>query len=106
MSALVHFTPTSASWINLVERFFGKLTNKQLRRAAFRSTEDLEQTIKRYLAVRNEEPRPFIWTKSAEDILASMSLLSANLRLRTLADQLKEYKGDAYKGVVKDRPHR
>jgi len=69
----VHFTPTSASWLNLVERFFAELTNKQLRRAAFRSTEDLEQTIKRYLAVRNEEPRPFIWTKSADDILASIA---------------------------------
>jgi transposase len=69
----VHFTPTSASWLNLVERFFAELTNKQLRRAAFRSTEDLEQTIKRYLAVRNAEPTPFIWTKSADDILASIA---------------------------------
>ncbi len=67
----VHFTPTSASWLNLVERFFAELTNKQLRRAAFRSTEELERTIRRYLALHNENPKPFVWTKSADDILAS-----------------------------------
>jgi transposase len=69
----LHFTPTSASWLNLVERFFAELTNKQLRRAAFRSTDDLEQTIRRYLDVRNADPKPFVWTKSADEILTSIS---------------------------------
>ena len=76
----VHFTPTSASWLNLVERFFAELTTKQLRRAAFRSTEDLERTIRRYLDLRNEDPKPFVWTKSADEILAS-SLACASVLL-------------------------
>jgi transposase len=69
----VHFTPTSASWLNLVERFFAEITTRQLRRSAFRSTEDLERTIRRYLDLRNEDPKPFIWTKSADEILASVA---------------------------------
>jgi len=69
----VHFTPTSASWLNLVEGFFAELTNKQLRRNAFRSTAELEGAIRRYLEVRNAEPRPFIWTKSADEILATVA---------------------------------
>lgn len=69
----VHFTPTSASWLNLVERFFAELTNKQLRRGVFRSTDELERTIRRYLELRNADPKPFTWTKSADDILASVS---------------------------------
>ena len=69
----VHFTPTSASWLNLVERFFAELTNKQLRRAAFRSTEELERAIRRYLELRNQDPKPFVWTKSADEILASIA---------------------------------
>lgn len=69
----VHFTPTSASWLNLVERFFAELTTKQLRRAAFRSTGDLERTIRRYLELRNGDPKPFAWHKSADDILASVA---------------------------------
>ena len=69
----IHFTPTSASWVNLVERFFAELTSKQLRRSAFRSTDDLEATIHRYLTLQNENPKPFVWTKSADEILASIS---------------------------------
>ena len=68
----VHFTPTSASWVNLVERFFAEFTSKQLRRSAFRSTAELEASIHRYLATRNANPRPFVWTKSADDIFASL----------------------------------
>jgi transposase len=69
----LHFTPTGASWINLVERWFAALTEKQLRRGTFRSTRQLEATIKRYLAIHNENPHPFIWTKSADEILASVA---------------------------------
>ena len=63
-----HFTPTSASWINQVERWFAEITNKQIRRGSHRSTRELEQAIEDYLAVYNEDPNPFIWTKSADDI--------------------------------------
>jgi transposase len=68
----VHFTPTSASWINQVERFFANLTDKQLRRGVHRSTLELEAAIEGYIRTVNTEPRPFTWTKSADDILASI----------------------------------
>ena len=69
----LHFTPTSASWINLVERFFAALTEKQIRRASHRSVRELESAIKNYLAVSNQSPKPFTWTKSADEILASVA---------------------------------
>lgn len=69
----LHFTPTSASWINLVERWFATLTEKQIRRGVHRSTRQLEDTIRHYLAVHNEAPTPFIWTKTADEILASVA---------------------------------
>lgn len=69
----VHFTPTGASWINLVERWFAALTEKQLRRGVHRSTQELETAIARYIAVANERPRPFVWTKPADEILASVA---------------------------------
>ena len=68
----VHFTPTSASWINQVERWFSTLTTKYLRRGTHRSTRQLEQAIKQYLSVNNENPKPFVWAKTAEQILASI----------------------------------
>lgn len=68
----LHFTPTSASWINLVERWFALLTEKQLRRGTHRSTRQLEDAIKRFLDVHNEDPKPFVWTKSADEILDSV----------------------------------
>src|SRR4030095_103355 len=69
----VHFTPTGASWINLVERWFATLTDKQLRRGVHRSTRELETAIGRYIEVTNERPRPFVWTKTADEILASVA---------------------------------
>jgi transposase len=69
----VHFTPTGASWLNLVERWFGILTDKQLRRGVHRSTRELEGAIKRYLAMHNEDPKPFVWTKTADQILESVA---------------------------------
>ena len=68
----VHFTPTSASWINQVERWFATLTEKQIRRGTHRSTRQLEQAIRSYLDTYNADPRPFVWSKSADDILASI----------------------------------
>jgi len=69
----VHFTPTSASWINMVERWFAALTEKQIRRAAHRSVRELETAIKTYLTLSNESPKAFAWTKSADEILASIA---------------------------------
>ena len=68
----VHLTPTSASWINQVERFFANLTDRQIRRGAHRSTRELEAAIEAYIDVVNADPKPFRWTKSATDILASI----------------------------------
>jgi hypothetical protein len=68
----VHYTPTSASWINQVERFFASLTDDQIRRGAHRSTAELEAAINTYIDAHNADPRPFRWTKSADDILAAI----------------------------------
>ena len=69
----LHFTPTSASWINLVERWFGLLTERQLRRGTHRSTRELESAIKEFVKVHNNDPKPFVWTKTADQILDSLS---------------------------------
>lgn len=69
----VHFTPTSASWLNLVERWFAAFTEKQIRRGSFRSTRELETVIRNFVDHHNSQPKPFIWTKSADDILASVA---------------------------------
>jgi transposase len=69
----LHFTPTSASWLNLVERWFGLLTERQLRRGVHRSTKELEAAIMRYVDITNREPKPFIWTKTADQILENLA---------------------------------
>jgi len=69
----VHFTPTSASWLNQVERFFAALTEKQIRRGSFQSTRQLEAAIREYLGYHNQQPKPFVWTKSADEILNALA---------------------------------
>lgn len=69
----LHFTPTGASWINLVERWFGLLTDKQIRRGVHRSTGELVAAIMQYVEVSNENPKPFVWTKTADEILESVA---------------------------------
>jgi transposase len=69
----VHYTPTYGSWINLVERWFAELTNKRIRRGVFRSVKDLETAIREYIDVHNEDPKPFVWTKTADQILDSIA---------------------------------
>src|ERR1700756_4234709 len=69
----VHFTPTYGSWMNLVERWFAEITNKRIRRGVFRSVKELEAAIREYIDVHNESPKPFIWTKRADQILASIA---------------------------------
>ncbi|TXI18351.1 MAG: IS630 family transposase [Ottowia sp.] len=75
----MHFTPTSASWLNMVERFFRDLTSERLRRGVFTSVPDLVAAIDEYVAHHNAAPKPFIWTKSARDIL--QKVIRANSRL-------------------------
>jgi transposase len=66
---VLHFTPTSSSWLNMVELFFGRLTDKALRRGIFHSVPDLIGAIETYLAAHNENPQPFTWTATADQIL-------------------------------------
>lgn len=68
-----HFTPICSSWINLVERFFATLTEQQLRRGTHRSVHALESAIREYLDLHNDEPKPLPWTKSANEIIASVN---------------------------------
>ncbi|WP_089723791.1 IS630 family transposase [Candidatus Thiosymbion oneisti] len=75
----LHFTPTSASWLNMVERFFRDLTTRQLRRGVFISVPELIQSIEGYIAEHNQNPKPFIWTAKASDILEKV--VRANRRL-------------------------
>jgi transposase len=75
----VHFTPTYSSWINQVERWFAALTDTQIRRGSHRSTRALEDAIRLYLAAHNADPKPFVWVKTADEILASI----ARFALRT-----------------------
>ena len=69
----LHFTPTGSSWINLVERWFATLTERQLRRGVHRSTGELELALRHYVETYNQEPKPFVWTKTADQILASIA---------------------------------
>ena len=75
----LHFIPTSSSWLNLVERFFGVLTQKQLKRGVFTSVAELEEKIMAYIDNNNKNPKPFAWTKSAEDILEKVNRARATL---------------------------
>jgi transposase len=75
----MHFTPTSASWLNMVERFFRDITTERLRRGVFTSVGELEAAINDYIAHHNKAPKPFIWTKTARDIL--QKVIRANSRL-------------------------
>jgi transposase len=65
----LHFTPTSSSWLNLVERWFGEITRKRIRRGIFRSVPELIAAIEEYIRCNNENPKPFVWTKRAEEII-------------------------------------
>ncbi len=70
-----HFTPTSGSWLNAVENFFSALTRKRLKRGVFRSIADLQAAINRYLQAHNDDPKPFVWTKPTQTILAKLNEL-------------------------------
>ena len=68
-----HFVPTSSSWLNLVERWFGELTSKRIRRDAFGSVADLKRAIDEFLLAWNEKPKPFIWTATVDSIVEKLS---------------------------------
>ena len=72
---VLHFTPTSASWLNAVENFFSVLSKRRLKRGVFTSIDDLQAAINRYIKEHNDDPKPFIWTKSANTILAKLDRL-------------------------------
>jgi transposase len=76
----VHFTPTYGSWINLVERWFAELTNKRIRRGVFHSVKDLESAIREFIQVHNEDPTPFVWTRTADQILDSIARYAQRTR--------------------------
>jgi transposase/transposase-like protein len=69
----LHFTPTSSSWLNLVERWFAELTNRKLRRSAHRSVTELEADIRKWINEWNKDPKPFVWTKTADEILGTLA---------------------------------
>src|SRR6266567_3046451 len=79
----VHFTPTSPSWLNMVERWFATLTQKQIQRGAHRRTRALETEIREYLLISNDSSKPFVWHKTADEILASVVRYCQNLQLGT-----------------------
>lgn len=69
----LHFTPTSSSWLNLVERWFAELTTRKLRRSAHRSVAELEADITAWIAAWNDDPKPFVWAKTADEILDNLA---------------------------------
>jgi transposase len=69
----LHFVPTSSSWLNMVERWFAELTNKKIRRGSHRSVTELERDIRRWIGTWNENPRPYVWVKTADEILKSIA---------------------------------
>lgn len=81
----LHFIPTSSSWLNLVERWFGKITSERIRRGVFKSVPELEQAINDYISYNNANPKPFVWTKSANDIILKVNRGRAVLNMPPLA---------------------
>jgi len=80
----LHFTPTYSSWLNIVERWFAELTNRKLRRSTHRSVADLEADVRAWIEAWNADPKPFVWTKTADEILASLAAYCT--RINQLSD--------------------
>jgi transposase len=81
----LHFIPTSSSWLNLVERWFGKITTERIRRGVFTSVPELERAIYDYIEHNNADPKPFVWTKSANDIIRKVNRGRAALKMPPLS---------------------
>jgi transposase len=73
----LHFTPTSSSWLNLVERWFGEITRKRIRRGVFKSVPDLVEAIQKFIENTNQNPKPFVWTKKVDQILEKINRCKA-----------------------------
>lgn len=86
----VHFTPTSASWLNLVERFFAELTDKQIKRGAHRSVYQLKRDIMQYIKKRNADPKPFKWVRTADQIFAAIGRYCQRLAPSTIINQTRD----------------
>ena len=86
----LHFIPTSSSWLNLVERFFAEITRQKIRRGVFKSVADLEAAIHDYLAKHNVDPKPFVWTKTSDVILAKTARARAKLDAMKAGNQALE----------------
>jgi transposase len=69
----LHFIPTSSSWLNLIERWFGNITQKRIRRGVFHSVPDLIAAIEEYIRLNNQDPKPFVWTKKVDDIIQKIN---------------------------------
>ena len=76
---VMHFTPTGASWLNMVERFFRDITMNRIRRGTFPSAESLQAALEAYIESHNLDPKPFIWTAKAQDILAKVTRAKQSL---------------------------
>jgi hypothetical protein len=97
----LHFTPASASWINLVERFFGLITGEAIPRGVFRSVDELKTAIEAYWEQHNAEPKPFVWTTSAADILQKVARARQTLRVGILG-----HLAPGQRGIVEPSPKR
>jgi len=97
----VHFTPTGASWLNLVERWFAAMTEKQIRRGGHRSTRELEDAIRRYIETTNHHPQPFVWTKTAMKFLpASPAFVNELMAQDTSAEYRNAFPRDQNVSLV------
>jgi len=76
-----HFIPTSSSWLNIVERFFGKITDERIRRGVFRSVPELVEAIDSYIQSHNRDPKPFVWTKTADQIIEKLKPIYATMNM-------------------------
>jgi transposase len=83
----LHFTPTSSSWLNLVERWFAELTNRKLHRSAQRSVTELEADVRAWINEWNADPKPFVWTKTADEMLETLAALSTRIERLTTLEQ-------------------
>ena len=86
----MHFTPTSSSWLNLVERFFGELTSEVVREGSFQSLRELVRAIESYLAERNQKPKKYVWRASGLKILEKIQRAKAALAAPVISTSLRD----------------
>ncbi|TCC13721.1 transposase, partial [Kribbella sindirgiensis] len=86
----MHFTPTGSSWLNQVERWFAHLTEQKIRRGTHKSVQALEADIRAWVKSWNDDPKPFVWKKTADEILDSLSRYLQRITGQTARDQLKQ----------------